>query len=149
MAKILFIFFLATNFYASSQKDSIEADSVETILIKKANYSLFRGVLAETKTWYLLTDDKNNYYLANLDRPTEGVYDWFVRFKDSQNIYKSMNNSANGFSGGLNQYPTLHFKKENEPGDFLNFYLDKTIKNTVFLTSISDGMVYKFELQYQ
>jgi hypothetical protein len=149
MAKILFIFSFVLNFYASSQTDSITGDSVETILIKKANYSLYRGVLAETKSWYLLTDDQNKYYLANLDRPAEGVYDWFVRFKDSQNIYKSINSNEGGFSGGLNQYPTLHFKKENEPGDFLNFYLDKTIKNTVFLTSISDGMVYKFELQNQ
>jgi len=118
------------------------------VVIKKSNYSLYRGVLSETKTWYLLIDSENGaYYLANLDRPNEGVYDWFVRFKDSQNIYKSFNGAAEGNVNNL--YKTLHFKKENEPTDILNFYIENQSSDAIILTALSDGMVYCFQLQNQ
>jgi hypothetical protein len=148
MIKNLLFLFIVLCFNSFSQSDSLRSET-ETIKIKKSTYSLFRGVLAETKTWYLLIDDKNNYYLANLDRPNDGVYDWFIRFKDSQNIYRSTNTGGNSSGYGIGAYPTLHFKKENEPGEFLNFYLDKSTKNVIFLTSIADGLVYRFELQSQ
>lgn len=138
--KLLLIFLLIQTSLFSQEK--------ETILIQKSEFSLYRGVLAETKSWYLLIDTENNYYLANLDRPNDGVYDWFIRFKDSQNIYKSSAVSNSPIGGiGNNQYPTLHFKKENEPTDILNFYLDKSTKDTIILTSLTDGIVYYFELQ--
>lgn len=138
--KLLLIFLLIQSSIFSQEK--------ETVLIQKATFSLYRGVLAETKSWYLLIDSDNNYYLANLDRPNDGVYDWFVRFKDSQNIYKSPA-IINSPIGGMvnNQYLTLHFTKENEPTDILNFYLNKPSKDTIILTSLIDGIVYCFELQ--
>lgn len=122
----------------------------ETILIQKPTCKLYRGVLAETKSWYLLIDTEGNYYLANLDRPNDSVYDWFVRFKDSQNIYKSTAFQGNSVGGsGSNPYATLHFKKQDDPSDILNFYIEKTDKNTIVLTSLSDGIVYCFQLEVQ
>ena len=37
----------------------------ETVVIKKMDFSLYRGVLAETKSWYLLIDTDNNYISSN------------------------------------------------------------------------------------
>jgi hypothetical protein len=122
----------------------------ETVIIQKSNYKLYRGVLAETKSWYLLTDAEGDYYLANLDRPYETIYEWFVRFKDSQNIYKASLFQSEGMQGiGMNSYKTLHFSKPNDTADILNFYLDKTSNSAIVLTSLTDGIVYFFELQIQ
>ena len=82
-SKLILSFFLLTSTLFSQEK--------ETIVIQKASCKLFQGVLAETKSWFLLVDTENNYYLANINKPIDEVYDWFVRFKDSQNIYKSGN----------------------------------------------------------
>ena len=129
---------------------SVFSQEKETVIIQKSNYKLYRGVLAETKSWYLLTDAEGDYYLANLDRPYETIYEWFVRFKDSQNIYKASLFQSEGMQGiGMNSYKTLHFSKPNDTADILNFYLDKTSNSTIILTSLMDGIVYCFELQIQ
>jgi len=140
--KLLFLFLMTQITVFSQEK--------ETVIIQKSNYKLYRGVLAETKSWYLLTDAEGDYYLANLDRPYETIYEWFVRFKDSQNIYKASLFQSEGMQGiGMNSYKTLHFSKPNDTADILNFYLDKTSKSTIVLTSLTDGIVYCFELQIQ
>jgi hypothetical protein len=140
--KLLFLFLLAQITGFSQEK--------ETVVIQKSNYKIYRGVLAETKSWYLLTDAEGDFYLANLDRPNETVYEWFVRFKDSQNIYKASLFQSEGMQGiGMNSYKTLHFSKPNDTADILNFYLDKTSNSTIILTSLTDGIVYCFELQIQ
>lgn len=140
--KLLFLFLMTQITVFSQEK--------ETVVIQKSKYKLYRGVLAETKLWYLLTDIEGNYYLANLDRPNESVYEWFLRFKDSQNIYKASVYKGEGIQGiGINTYQTLHFSKPNDTADILNFYLDKTSKSTIILTSLTDGIVYCFELQIQ
>ncbi len=140
--KLLFLFLMIQITVFSQEK--------ETVVIQKSNYKLYRGVLAETKSWYLLTDAEGDYYLANLDRPNETVYEWFVRFKDSQNIYKASLFQSEGIQGiGMNSYKTLHFSKPNDTADLLNFYLDKTSNSTIILTSLTDGIVYCFELQIQ
>jgi hypothetical protein len=119
----------------------------ETVVIKKATHLLYRGTLKETNSWYLLIDEGNNYFLARIDRPTEEVYDWFCRFKDSQNIYKAKSYSAigGGFSG-QNSYNTLHFTKENEPSDILNFYIDRPDKKSIVLTGFEDNTIYRFQI---
>lgn len=140
--KILLLFLLV-NFLSYSQEK-------ETVVIRKSIYTLYKGVLAETKNWYLLVDLEKNYYLANIDKPTEEVFDWFVRFKDSQNIYKanmSYSNSAGGIGGG--QYQTLHFTKENEPSDILNFYVEKPYTDSIILISLADNLIFKFEIVEQ
>jgi hypothetical protein len=140
--KLLFLFLLTQITGFSQEK--------ETVVIQKSNYKLYRGVLAETKSWYLLTDAEGDFYLANIDRPNETVYEWFVRFKDSQNIYKASLFQSEGMQGiGMNSYKTLHFSKPNDTADILNFYLDKTSNSTIVLTSLTDGIVYCFELQIQ
>ena len=140
--KLLFLFLMTQITVFSQEK--------ETVVIQKSNYQLYRGVVAETKSWYLLTDAEGDYYLANIDRPNETVYEWFVRFKDSQNIYKASLFESEGMQGiGINSYKTLHFSKPNDTADILNFYLDKTSNSTVVLTSLTDGIVYCFELQIQ
>ena len=120
----------------------------ETVVIKKTDFSLYRGVLAETKSWYLLIDAENNYYLANIEKSNTEVYDWFVRFKDSQNIFKSSHLDIDNSSKiGGNQLSTLHFKKENEPSEILSFYIEKPFKDSIILISISDNTVFKFQLE--
>ena len=123
------------------------AQEKETIVIKKETCKLYRGVLKETKSWFLLIDTENNFYLSNINKPEDEVYDWFVRFKDSQNIYK-----ATSLSGGTvntiggNNLSSLHFKKENEPGDVLNFYIEIPSKDSIILISLSDNSIFAFQL---
>lgn len=142
MNKGLLLFFLLIQFTVHSQ------DTVETVVIKKATSSLYRGTQKETNNWYLLIDVDNSYYLAKVDRPVDEVYDWFTRFKNSQNIYKSnpMATSGNGGFGTNNQYTTLHFRKENEPSDILNFYIEKPDKNTIVLISLDDNSIFALTL---
>ena len=137
-SKLILSFFLLTSTLFSQEK--------ETIVIKKASCKLFQGVLAETKSWFLLVDTDNNYYLANINKPIYEVYDWFVRFKDSQNIYKStsLTSSSPNKIGG-NKLSTLHFKKENEPGDVLNFYIETPSKDSIILISLSDNSIFAFQ----
>ncbi len=139
--KLLFGFILLCNFFLFAQEK-------ETVVIKKATSLLYRGVLAETKMWYLLVDENGDFYLANLDRPNDTVYDWFTRFKNSQNIYKSETNGV-PIGTGSNSYPTIHFKKQNDSSDILNFYYEKPAKDTIILTAITDGIVYCFQLETQ
>ena len=120
----------------------------ETVIIKKADFSLYRGVLAETKSWYLLIDKDNNYFLANIEKSNDEVYEWFIRFKDSQNIYKSSSFSIDSSSKtGNDQITTIHFKKENETSETLSFYIEKPLKDSIILISISDNTVFKFQLE--
>lgn len=136
--KLIFCFLLITSFLFSQEK--------ETVVIKKATCKLYQGVLAETKAWFLLVDTENNYYLANINKPEDEVYDWFVRFKDSQNIYKSTSLSGlNTNKIGGNKLSTLHFKKENEPGDVLNFYIETPSKDSIILISLSDNSIFTFQ----
>ncbi len=123
------------------------AQEKETIVIKKATCKLYKGVLAETKSWFLLIDTENNFYLANINKPEEEVYDWFVRFKDSQNIYKSTSLSGGTMNKiGGNNLSSLHFKKENEPGDVLNFYIENPSKDSIILISLSDNSIFAFQI---
>lgn len=143
MNKLILLLFLFTQQILLSQKDS-----VETIVIKKNTCFLYRGVLKETNSWYLFIDESNNYFLAKVDRPVDEVYDWFLRFKNSQNIYKTspVSTTSNGGFGANNQYVTLHFTKENEPGDILNFYIEKPDKTTIILISMDDNSTFALKL---
>lgn len=133
-------------FYLFLMSFNIFSQEKETIIIKKENYHLYQGVLSETKSWYLLVDFEN-YYLANIDKPNDEVFDWFMKFKDSQNIYKYNSNPSNtSIEIGGNQLKTIHFKKENEPTDSLSFYIEKPYKDSIILISLADNSIYKFQL---
>lgn len=126
---------------------SVFSQKKETVIIKKNNFSLYQGVLAETKSWYLFIDSDNNCFLANIDKPSDEVYDWFLRFKDSQNIYKSNTLTiSDSIKKESNQISTIHFKKENEPSETMSFYFEKPFEDSIILISISDNTVFKFQL---
>ena len=100
---LLFISVILTNLLFGQEKDS-----VETIIVrKKVEFTLFRGAVKETENWYLILDSDKKYYLINVVIPANEVIDWFKRFKESQNIYKSFLE--------LGAYPVLNFRKENDP----------------------------------
>ena len=138
--KLLFFFlFIRLTLFAQ--------DSTETVVIKKATHYLYRGVLAETKSWYLLIDNEGNYYLSKIEKPEDEVFDWFVRFKNSQNIYKA-NPSQNSPMGASaqSQFNTLHFTKENDPGDILNFYIERPEKGVMVLIGFEGNNIFTFKV---
>ena len=50
------------------------AQETETVVIKKATSLLYRGVLAETKTWYLLIDENGDYaHFSSGDETVDSV----------------------------------------------------------------------------
>ena len=126
---------------------SVFTQEVETINIVKNDYKLYRGVLKETASWYLFEDVDGKYYLANIDPAIDDIHKWFRRFKNSMNIYKSVDistGSSNEVGGNL--YRSLVFIKENDPENRLSFYIDKPMKTSVFLISIKDNNTFMFDL---
>lgn len=116
-----------------------EKDSVETIIVrKKIEFTLYRGVLKETENWYLVLDSDKKYYLINVVIPVNEVTDWFKRFKESQNIYKAFLE--------IGAYPVLNFRKENDPGEYLTFYLNGQNDDSISLTLIETNTPYKFKI---
>jgi len=137
--RILFILYFFTF--------SVFAQEVETINIVKHDYELYRGVLEETASWYLFEDLDGKYYLANIDPAIDDVHQWFKRFKNSMNIYKSVNELTDSFNEiGGNLYRSLVFVKENEPENRLSFYIEKPKKTSVVLISIKDNNSFMFDL---
>ena len=99
---LLFITLFSFSFLFSQEKE----EEKETVQVrKKIEFSIYKGVLQETKDWYIVVDSDSKYYLINVAIPEDEIVTWFKRFKDSQNIFKSnMGNVA---------YPVLNFRKEN------------------------------------
>jgi hypothetical protein len=131
---LLFISVILTNLLFGQEKDSVETITVR----KKIEFTLYRGVLKETENWYLILDSDKKYYLINVVIPANDVIDWFKRFKESQNIYKSFLE--------IGAYPVLNFRKENDPGEYLTFYLNGQNENSISLTLIETNTPYKFSL---
>ncbi|TXI83378.1 MAG: hypothetical protein E6Q37_10440 [Crocinitomicaceae bacterium] len=115
-------------------------DDVETVKIRKSNSFLYRGMEEEVKNVYIYIDHEGTFYLVNLDLPVAEARAWFEKRKDSQNIYKARMEQQ--------QYQTLLFIKENEPGTRLSFYLEKKDRNAFQLTTIEDNQVYTFQLVF-
>jgi hypothetical protein len=131
---LLFILLILTNLLFGQEKDS-----VETIIVrKKVEFTLYRGVLKETENWYLILDSDKKYYLINVVIPANEVTDWFRRFKESQNIYKAYLE--------IGAYPVLNFRKENDPGEYLTFYLNGQNDDSISLTLIETNTPYKFKI---
>jgi small nuclear ribonucleoprotein (snRNP)-like protein len=128
---IIFILFFILSGFVRSQE-------VETVQIKKKNFRIYQGVLKETKNWFLVLDEDRMYYLVNVDLPANEVRSWFLKFKDSQNVYKAKD------PGGL--YPVLKFSRENDPGDNFSFYLANGAKGYIVLTNLEDNTVFQFVL---
>lgn len=129
ISSIIFLFFLNT----------VYTQEVDHVKLVKEEVEVFKGVLKEIENWYVFRDTNNYYYLSNLNSAVEDVYAWFLRFKDSQNIYKQFS-----FMDSLG-CKELVFYKENQPEDRLSFYLNLSEIDAVILTLISDGEVFRFE----
>jgi len=132
---LLFIALFSFSFLFSQEKE----EEKETVQVrKKIEFSIYKGVLQETKDWYIVVDSDSKYYLINVAIPEDEIVTWFKRFKDSQNIFKSnMVNVA---------YPVLNFRKENDPSEYLSFYLNNQNGEFISLTLIETNTLYKFKL---
>ena len=131
--KILFVILLGFfSFPAFSQEE------VETVKIRKSNAYLYKGIEESVQQVYIYIDQEGTFYLVNLDLPTAEARSWFEKRKDSQNILKAKME--------MQQYQTLRFIKDNEPGASVSFYLEKKEKNMFQLTTIEDNQVFTFRL---
>lgn len=137
----LFLFLLIIPFVSFCQE-------VETIKIVKKEYKLYQGVLKETKTWYLFEDLEGKYYLANIDPAIDNIDLWFKRFKNSMNIYKTINELESGNEVGGNMYRSLVFVKDNDPENRLSFYIEKPNNESIVLISLKDNSVFMFDLLF-
>lgn len=118
---------------------SQETEEKESVKVrKKMSYTIYKGTLRETENWYIVIDSDNKYYLLNVTLNNNELTDWFKRFKDSQNIYKS--------TLEVGAYPVLNFRKENEPGEYLTFYYNGLNGDFLFLTLIETNTKYQFKL---
>jgi len=117
----------------------VQSQEVEHISIQKDEVKIFQGVLKETENWFLFVDSANYHYLANISASETDVMNWFNRFKDSQNIYRQFSFSKTG------EYSEIVFFKVNQPEDRLSFYVSIPDENSVILTLIIDGQVFRFE----
>lgn len=135
MWKILFFILISLNAI-----DAFSQEDVETVRIRKSNAYLYRGQEESVKNVYIYVDHEGTFYLVNLDLPVAEARTWFEKRKDSQNIYKARMEQQ--------QYQTLLFVKENEPGTNLSFYLEKKDRNKFQLTTIEDNQVYTFQLVF-
>jgi hypothetical protein len=135
--KIYLLIFILFGFnFAFSQENEEEKETVQ--VRKKIEFSIYKGVLQETKDWYIVVDSETKYYLINVSIPEDEIVTWFKRFKDSQNIYTS-------FLGNI-AYPVLNFRKENDPSEYLTFYLNQQNNDYISLTLIETNTLYKFIL---
>lgn len=131
---ILLFFLLFT-----SSLFSQETEEKETVQIrKKIDYTIYKGILKETESWFVVIDSDNTYYLLNVTIPNSEIINWFKKFKDSQNIYKSLLE--------IGAYPVLNFRKENDPGEYLTFYYNGQNGDLFSMTLIETNTKYQFKL---
>jgi hypothetical protein len=135
----VFLFFMFCNFLVFSQE-------VESVKIQKSQYKLYKGVLKETQFWYLFEDFDGVLYLANIDPSIENIDSWFNRFKNSQNIYRTIQIDSNRSEIGGSFYRTLTFQKLNDPENSLSFYIEKPEKDNIVLISLKDNSIFSFVL---
>lgn len=135
----LFFLFILCNLIVFAQE-------VESVQIQKSQYKLYKGVLKETQFWYLFEDFDGIFYLANLDPSIEDIDLWFQRFKNSQNIYRTIQLELGRSEIGGSLYRTLTFQKLNDPENTLSFYIEKPEKDNIVLISLKDNSIFSFVL---
>ena len=119
---------------------SLMGQEIEHIHVaKKKNTKLYAGSQQEVADWFIYIDENKKWYLANLTLPKNEVNDWFIKRKNSNNIFKGV------LENGM--YPTLRFSKENEVNVVLNFYVKFEKNDRIILTSVDDGNNYLFDKQ--
>ncbi len=105
----------------------------ETVKIHRDEQHFFRGTTAELHNWILVAEG-GSYFLFNVALTDDQVEDWFMRFRDSQNIYKSSE---------INPL-TIVFEKENDAADRLIFYYSRSPEGELYLTLVSTMQQFCF-----
>lgn len=108
---------------------------VESIHLAKSKVELFQGKDSATVSWFLFIDENKTCYLANLTLPQEEIYPWFLKRKDSDNIFKSEQIIENG--------TVIYMSKKNEPESVLEFEVVRE-KDKIYLISTLQNLNYEF-----
>lgn len=126
----IIVFFVVINFIGFSQTD--------TIKLQASKNNLYRCVSEKATKWFIYTEDENVYYLSVLDLSNKEAFEWFIRFKDSQNIYTGQINK-------LIEPKTLIFHKPDQPDDSIRFYVVRLSKNEIIVSSdeTKENFVFK------
>jgi hypothetical protein len=128
--KLIFLFFAMIFF-----NQNLSAQEVESIVLKKEQTLLYKGLNQEVMDWYVFMED-SIILLSNLTIAQDEIENWFKIRKDSDNIFRG------NIMG--NQFKTITFIKRNDEETSLSFYLNFEGKDKLILTSIDDGLVYIF-----
>lgn len=125
---VLFFLFFTGSFNA-------QQDTIQTIKVSKSKTKLYKGETTEISNWYFFIDEENYCYLANLDIPITQINAWFLQRKNSENLFKSMQQIENNSS--------VFLVKKNESDVVLEFNLTFENEN-VKLKSTIDQTIYIF-----
>lgn len=129
MNKILFfLFFLFSSSFVSGQTD--------TIRLEKEKIVLYRCTSPRAQYWYLKQIDEQ-YILVNLTLSPDEVADWFNRYANSQNLYRSRI---------IQRYNLefFQFRKSNFPEETLNFEITERTEEEIVTLSIETGEEFRF-----
>lgn len=130
MKNSFIIIFLCFSSYFLAQKDSLT-----TFKISKAKSFLYRGETEDIQSWYFFIDEEGYAYLANVELLEDEIYPWFLKRKNSDNIFKS----HHIFDKNIN----IFLSKKNEPDVVLEFNIEQT-ETSIKLTSTLDETKYIF-----
>ncbi|MFN5417354.1 MAG: hypothetical protein ACK5B9_09880 [Flavobacteriia bacterium] len=130
MKNSFIIIFLCFSSYFLAQKDSLT-----TFKISKAKSFLYRGETEDIHSWYFFIDEEGFAYLANVELLEEEIYAWFLKRKNSDNIFKSHQFFDKNFN--------LFMSKKNEPDVVLEFNIEQT-ETSIKLRSTVDETIYIF-----
>ena len=131
MSKIaLFLVFWGFTFAASSQ--------VDTIYLHKQEIKIYRCTNKSARFWYLKQTD-NDFLLVNLTIAQEDILDWFDRYSNSQNLYRSPLILRN-------RQEFLFFKKPNSPDERLSFEIIRRTNEEIVTQSMETGEEFCFSL---
>lgn len=112
-----------------------QKDSLTTFKISKAKSFLYRGETEDIQSWYLFIDEEGYAYLANIELLEEEIYPWFLKRKNSDNIFKSL--------AIFDKNLSLFLSKKNEPDVVLEFLIEQN-ETSIKLRSSLDETNYIF-----
>ena len=130
--KLLFCCFLTFN----SLLLYSQTDSTATFHIAKHKEFLYQGVDSTIQDWYFFIDAEKKAYMANLFIPKEEIFDWFLKRKNSNNIFKSHTEMFENDT-------IIYLSKENEPDIIMVFTIER-IEQDIFLKSTENETIYHF-----
>ena len=124
-----YIFFLFLSF------SSIAFCQQDTIRIYKNDKKIYKCTAENALSWYLYFYE-NECILADLKINPNEAKDWFIRFSNSQNLYRAF--CLQGTTDFIN------FKKINDPSDTLVFKILEFTESNVKLEMSVTKEVFEF-----